>query len=246
MEEHHQNSPKKRHKLKLKSDEKISNNYEIDQLVVSYESQAPERRLQPTIATSEEHTDASSSSSSTQISAGKPIRKRRHSSSPTPPNFNDKPTAPHVHEVSSDPLKPGDRTPVEFNPGERLSMGVINKCPECSRTATTNVTTHLRDPPNMSTTAAFKVVYSCKEPWCEELFALNSMWDVSVRAEDFRKLREDLEPETTKGLLHSCPKCLSTSTKFEYFRLFHTKVTTAKCWGCAHGLQPGKSHDGTL
>ena len=38
MEEHHQNSLKKRHKLELKSGEEISNNFESDQLVVTYET----------------------------------------------------------------------------------------------------------------------------------------------------------------------------------------------------------------
>lgn len=145
-------------------------------MVVTCETQAPERRPQTPIATSDEHTNvASSSSFSTQISVAKLIRKRRHSSSPIPPKLNDQPTETHVREVSSDPLKPGDRIPVEFNPEERLSMGVINKCPKCSRITTTNVTTQLQDPLTMSTRAAFKVVYSCNEPWCEELFALHSM-----------------------------------------------------------------------
>ena len=134
--------------------------------------------------------------------------------------------------------------PVVINPKEKLSMIIINKCPECYKIATTNVTIHLRGRPNMSTRVVFKVVYSCKEPWCEEFFALNSMWEVPVRADNFRNTREDLEPATTKGLLHTCPKCLSTSTKFECFKLFHTKVTTAKCWGCAHGEQIGESGDG--
>ena len=216
MEEHRKNSPKKRSKLESTSDEETSNNFQSDELLVTYETQAPERRLQPTIATSKEHTVVASCSSTIQmIRVGIHVMKNCRYFSPIPPNFHDKPTAPdRMREVAeSDLLTPRERVPVEINPEEKLSMTVINKCPECYKIMTMNVTTHLRGRPNMSTRVVFKVVSSCKEPWCEELFALNSMWDVPVRADNFRNTQEDLELETTKELLHACPKCLSTSTK---------------------------------
>jgi hypothetical protein len=121
-------------------------------------------------------------------------------------------------------------------PEEKVSVGVINKCRGCSETVILHFETRLdHQHYHLNRKAvAFKAVYGCTNAQCKKEFALNPMWDVSVRPDDFplQVKAQYLEPDHTKGLLHSCPKCYSTSTKFKYFKLFLIEETTVACAQC--------------
>lgn len=174
-----------------------------------------------------------SSSIIKSIISGKTIRRRRPNSLCMSNNY-DRLVAESVRDSVLETKAPVEQV-TEKIPEEKVSVAVINKCRGCSETVILHFATRLDHQHHLNGRAvAFKAVYRCTDAQCQEEFPLNPMWDVSLRPDDFplQVKAQYLEPDHTKGLLHSCPKCYSTSTKFKYFKLFLIEETTVACAKC--------------
>lgn len=174
-----------------------------------------------------------SSSIVKSITSRKTMRKRR-SNSLCMPNNSDRLVAESVRDPVPETTAPAEQGTGKFPEG-KASVAVINKCPGCSETAIRHFTTLLDHRHHLNgKSVAFKAVYRCTHAQCKKEFALNPMWDVPVRPDDFplQLAAQSLEPDHTKELLHSCPKCYSTSTEFNYFKIFRTEETAVACEEC--------------
>lgn len=174
-----------------------------------------------------------SSSIIKSIISGKTIRKRWPNSLWMPNNF-ERLVVESVRDSVLETEAPVEQA-TEKIPEEKVSLAVINKCRGCSETVILHFATRLDHQHHLNgRSVVFKAVYMCTNARCKKEFPLNPMWDVSVRPDDvpLQVKAQCLEPDHTKGLLHSCPTCYSISTKFKYFKLFLTEETTVACAKC--------------